>query len=55
LIFGLFLWGSNKVNLAPEAEKALLIEKIDLMDKRFQRYVVLGLIILITGEWISFA
>ena len=32
-----------------------LIGKIDLMDKRFQRYVILGLIILITMNWMSFA
>jgi hypothetical protein len=55
LMFGFFLWGSNKINLAPDAEKESLIDKIDLMDKRFQRYVILGLIILITMNWMSFA
>ncbi|MEY3881043.1 MAG: hypothetical protein RIQ94_1839 [Pseudomonadota bacterium] len=52
IIFVLFLWGSNKINLATESEKALLIEQIDLIDKRFQLAIPAIMIIIILLAWI---
>ena len=51
IIFVLFLWGSNKINLASESEKALLIEQIDLIDKRFQLAIPAIMITHILLSW----
>ncbi|UOA08687.1 hypothetical protein [Methylobacter sp. S3L5C] len=53
ITFILFLWGSNKINLAPESEKALLIDKIDLIDKRFQLFIPTIMIAIIVLTWIK--
>ncbi|MEY3786862.1 MAG: hypothetical protein RIQ94_3398 [Pseudomonadota bacterium] len=53
MLFGLFLWGSNKVNLASEAEKTLVIEKIDLIDKRILLVTLLIAPVWILMNWIS--
>ncbi|MEY3288075.1 MAG: hypothetical protein RLZZ419_317 [Pseudomonadota bacterium] len=53
ITFILFLWGSNKINLAAKSEKALLIDKIDLIDKRFQLYIPAIMIVMIVINWIK--
>ncbi len=52
ITFVLFLWGSNKINLASKSEKALLIEKIDLIDRRFQLAILAIMIVFIILSWI---
>jgi len=51
ILFGLFLWGSNAYNLAPEEDKASVVARIDKLDSYFQKGLVVFIILSITTNW----
>jgi len=51
ILFGLFLWGTNAYNLAPEEDKASVVVRIDTMDSYFQKGLLIFIILAISINW----
>jgi hypothetical protein len=52
ILFGLFLWGSNRLHQASEQEKSAVIGEIDRIDRRFQLGLITAMVVLGTVNWI---
>ena len=50
-IFSLFVWSSNRLDLAPEHHRRAVIQQINRMDHRFQVGLTTALIVLTTLAW----
>lgn len=55
VLFGLFLWASNRLHLAAEPERPAVIALIDRIDRRFQAGLTLGLGLLSCINWLIIA
>jgi hypothetical protein len=52
ILFVLFLWGSNRLNRASEADKPFVIEYIDAIDSRFQIILPISLLVMSAAAWL---
>jgi hypothetical protein len=50
-IFCLFVWSSNRLDVAPEGERRAVIEYINRVDRRFQVGLTFALIVLVCLSW----
>jgi hypothetical protein len=51
-LFGLFLWGSNRLHQTSEKERPAVISQIDRVDHRFQVGLTLALGLLAAINWL---
>lgn len=51
ILFGLFLWGTNSLSHCSEEERPLVIEKIHKLDSRFQKLLILLIIVACFLNW----
>jgi len=52
ILFVLFLWGSNRLDRASEADKPFVIEHIDAIDSRFQIILPISLLVMSAAAWL---
>jgi len=52
ILFVLFLWGSNRLDRASEADKPFIIEHIDAIDSRFQIILPISLLVMSVAAWL---